>query len=68
MAKSEIKTDFLGNDLLNEAHLNITPQGSDIKEIEMLIKLLLNHRQENQVLYSSRVEYFAVTSINLGSY
>lgn len=38
MAKSEIKTDFWVNDLLKEAHLNLTPQGSDIKEIENALK------------------------------
>lgn len=33
MAKQEIKTDFWVYGLLQDAGLNLTPQGSDIKEI-----------------------------------
>lgn len=38
MAKKEVNTDFWVNDLLREAQINLTPQGSNIKEIDDALK------------------------------
>lgn len=38
MAKKEIKTDFWVHGLLQEAGLDLTPQGCDIKEINEALK------------------------------
>ena len=38
MAKKEIKTDFWVLGLLQEAGLNLTPQGCDIKEVDEALK------------------------------
>lgn len=38
MAKKEIKTDFWVHGLLQEAGLNLTPQGCDIKEVDEALK------------------------------
>ena len=38
MAKKEIKTDFWVHELLQEAGLDLTPQGCDIKEIDEALK------------------------------
>lgn len=38
MAKKEIKTDFWVYGLLQEAGLNLTPQGCDIKEVDEALK------------------------------
>lgn len=38
MAKKEVKTDFWVHSLLQNADINATPQGSDIKEINEALK------------------------------
>lgn len=38
MAKKEVKTDLWVNELLKDANVSLTPQGSDIKEIDEALK------------------------------
>ena len=52
MAKKEINTDLWVHDLLKEAEINLTAQGSDIKEIDEALKTASKNGKGNVGFYN----------------